>query len=178
MPDVTVQAAGLATLALAPANPGRPVVLIDGRSGSGKTTLGASLAALVPGAQLVGLDDVYPGWGGLEAASETVVTGILRPSSPGYRRWDWEAGTPSGWRALSADAPLIVEGAGALTLASAALATLCIWVELDELTRRQRVRGRADAEAYWPWWEMWARQEAVHIARNRPRSLADVVVEG
>ncbi|MEO8095730.1 MAG: hypothetical protein ABI632_12485, partial [Pseudolysinimonas sp.] len=49
---------------LAIASGPRPVVLIDGRSGAGKTTLARELAPLV-GAQLVSLDDVYPGWDGL-----------------------------------------------------------------------------------------------------------------
>ncbi|GAA4266875.1 hypothetical protein [Frondihabitans peucedani] len=154
----------------------RPVVLIDGRSGSGKTTLGEALAPLVGDAQLVGLDDVYPGWHGLAAASEAVVTTILRPAEPGYRRWDWELAEASTWRSLDPSRPLVVEGAGSLTPASSALATFRIWVELDEETRRTRVAGRSDADAYAPWWRMWAEQEDHHLRVADPRSLADVVV--
>jgi uridine kinase len=48
------------------------LVLVDGPSGSGKSTLADALvrdgdpaALLPPGAQLLRLDDVYPGWDGL-----------------------------------------------------------------------------------------------------------------
>ena len=153
-------------------------MLIDGRSGSGKTTLGASLVPLIEGAQLVGLDDVYPGWNGLADASRQVVETILRPVAPGYRRWDWAGSRPAGWRSLDPARPLIVEGAGSLTPASAALATFRIWVELDEATRRARVAGRSDAEAYAPWWAMWALQEDAHVEADDPRALADTVLVG
>ena len=49
----------------------RPVVLLDGRSGSGKTVLAESLAPRLD-AQLVSLDELYPGWEGLEAGSAGV----------------------------------------------------------------------------------------------------------
>lgn len=154
---------------------GRLVVLIDGRSGSGKTTLGAALASLL-GAQLVGLDDLYPGWHGLQAASDAVSSTVLRAADPGYRRWDWEASMPSTWRALDASAPVVIEGAGSLTRTSAPLATLRVWIELDAPTRRRRALAR-DGAAYEPWWDVWAAQEDVHVARDDPRSLADVVLQ-
>ncbi|MBF4576669.1 ATP-binding protein [Frondihabitans sp. VKM Ac-2883] len=159
----------------------RPVVLIDGRSGSGKTTLGRALAPLLD-AQLVELDDVYPGWHGLARASEAVVRDMLRAAEPGHRRWDWDAGEPSTWRSLDPRRPLVIEGAGALTRASAPLATLRVWVELDDESRRSRVRERSvvDAADYADsaWWDVWAAQEGAHRMANDPRRLADVVVEG
>ncbi len=46
-------------------HPARPrITLVDGRSGSGKTTFATELAER-EGAQLLSLDDVYPGWDGL-----------------------------------------------------------------------------------------------------------------
>lgn len=175
MPDPSVAVLAERARASGP----RPVVLVDGRSGSGKTTIGTALAAAL-GAQLVGLDDVYPGWEGLAAASSAVSTRILDPVAPGYRRWDWTLSRPAGSRSLSPSEPLVVEGAGALTPASAARATLRVWVELPEAVRRERLRGRSDASSYLEtdWWDVWARQEERHIARNDPRSLADVVVAG
>lgn len=173
-PTVAAVAAGLARRALAGAV--RPVILIDGRSGSGKTTLGNALAPLVAGAQLVGLDDLYPGWHGLEAATLAVADTVLRPVDPGYRRWDWQLSRPADWRRLDPARPLVVEGAGSLSRASAPLATLRVWVELDAGERRERVRARSDADAYAPWWDVWARQEDEHIRRESPETLADVVV--
>jgi uridine kinase len=153
----------------------RTVVLVDGRSGSGKTTVGTALAAAL-GAQYVGLDDVYPGWYGLEEAAASVATGILRADRPGYRRWDWELGAPSTWRSLDPVGEIVVEGAGSLTPAAAPLATLRVWLDLDDSTRRERALAR-DGDAYAPWWEVWAEQEEMHLASHAPRALADVVVD-
>ena len=72
-----------ALAARAAASGTRPVVLIDGRSGAGKTTLARELAPLL-GAQLVSLDDLYPGWGGLEAGSAAVHETVLRDRDPGW----------------------------------------------------------------------------------------------
>ncbi|MEG8037277.1 hypothetical protein QP157_18770 [Sphingomonas sp. LR61] len=71
-------AAGVAAAAAgaAAASGGRLVVLVDGRSGTGKTTLGDQLAQLL-GAQVVHLDDVYPGWDGLRAAADAVARDVL-----------------------------------------------------------------------------------------------------
>jgi len=166
-----------------------PVVLIDGRSGSGKSELAAALAPLLSRAggragpsaaqaqpaQLVRLDDIYPGWGGLEAASAAVVTDIL--SLHRWRRWDWGTSSPAEWHELDPTRPLIVEGCGALSRASRKLATFAIWVELDEPTRKARALAR-DGDAYASHWDRWAAQEDVFLAREDPAGLADLVVSG
>jgi len=153
----------------------RPVVLIDGRSGAGKSTLAAELAPLL-GAQLVSLDDVYPGWDGLEAGSAAVHETILREQDPGWRRWDWEAQAPAEWHPVDAAQPLIVEGCGALSRTNRALATFGVWVELPAAQRRRRALEREPDFA--PHWREWAAQERAFAAREHPRSLADVIVEG
>lgn len=152
----------------------RPVVLIDGGSGSGKTTLAVALAPVL-GAQLVRLDDVYPGWDGLEAGSVHVHDSVLTPT-PRWRRWDWIADAPGEWHTLDAARPLVVEGSGSLSRTNRALATFGIWVELDAPARKVRALKR-DGISYAPYWDRWAAQEARFAAREHPRELADVVVE-
>ncbi|MGN8051403.1 ATP-binding protein [Curtobacterium sp. 22159] len=151
----------------------RVVVLVDGRSGTGKTTLGDALAERL-GAQVVHLDDVYPGWDGLRAASDAVVTDVLGARS-GYRRWDWAASEPDGWTAVDPRLPVVVEGCGALSRDSAPLATLRVWLEADDRTRWQRAIGR-DGEVFARQWERWAAQEEAFIAAEDPAALADLVV--
>lgn len=151
------------------------MVLIDGGSGSGKSTLARALAPQLD-AQLVRLDDIYPGWDGLEAGSRAVAEQILDPTAPGWRRWDWAAGESAEWRPLDRDRPLVVEGSGTLSRSNRALSTLGIWVELDAVERRRRALER-DGESYAPHWERWAAQERAFAERERPRALADEIVE-
>ena len=151
----------------------RLVVLVDGRSGTGKTTLGNAVAGHL-GAQIVHLDDVYPGWDGLRTAAEAVVTDVLGEPS-GYRRWDWVASAPTDWVPLDPDAPIVVEGCGALSRASAPFASLRVWLEADDDTRWQRAIGR-DGEVFAREWERWAAQESAFIAAEGPAALADVVL--
>lgn len=155
---------------------GRPVILIDGRSGSGKTTLARALAAAIDGAQLVRLDDFYPGWDGLDAGSDMVVGSVLHPERPAWHGWDWARDRPAGRHPLDPTRPLVIEGCGALSRAARARATLGVWVELDAETRKRRALER-DGDGYAPHWERWAAQEEVFIAREQPRDLADIVID-
>lgn len=151
-------------------------VLIDGRSGSGKSELARALVDAWPGAQLVRLDDIYPGWSGLEAGSRHVVEHLLA-AEPGWRRWDWTRGVAAEWHPLDPHRPIVVEGCGALSRASRSRADWAVWVEYPEAARRARALER-DGETYAPWWEHWAAQEQGFIARERPQQLADVMIWG
>ncbi|PZE63926.1 ATP-binding protein [Curtobacterium sp. MCPF17_018] len=167
-PGLAAAAAGVAA-----ATGRRAVVLIDGRSGTGKTTLGAQVAEQL-GAQLVHLDDLYPGWDGLRAAADAVVTDVLGAPS-GYRRWDWVADAPVDWASVDPDLPIVVEGCGALSRASAPLASLRVWLEADDAVRWDRAIGR-DGEVFAREWDRWAAQEQAFIAAEDPAALADVVL--
>ena len=151
----------------------RPVVIIDGGSGSGKSTLARRLAPLLD-AQLVRLDDIYPGWDGLEAASANVTKHVLDQHR--WQRWDWAADRPAEWHELDPDLPLVIEGSGALSRANCRLATFALWIELDAAERRRRALER-DGDTYAPHWDRWAAQEAAFFERERPDLLADVVID-
>ena len=160
------------------ATPARPdIVLIDGRSGSGKTELARAMVLEKPALQLVRMDDLYPGWDGLEAGSRHVHDYLLAASARRWQRWDWAAGEPAEWHVLDPSRPVLVEGCGALSRENRALAAYAIWVELDEPTRKARALAR-DGELYAPHWDAWAAQEDAFIARENPRALADIVVDG
>lgn len=145
------------------------ILLVDGRSGSGKTEFARALGAQ----QLVRLDDLYPGWEGLRSGSEAVVTLLTEGR---WRRWDWERSAPAEWNRVDLGRDLVVEGCGALTARSRALATHAVWVELDEPDRKSRALARDPY--YAPHWDAWAAQEEEHLARDNPRALADEVVDG
>lgn len=153
------------------------VVLVDGRSGSGKTELARAMVAQMPAFQLVRMDDLYPGWEGLDAGSQHVHDCILAAKIRRWQRWDWAAGEPAEWHVLNPSRPVLIEGCGALSRANRALAAHTVWVELDEATRRARVRTR-DGDSWLDKWDFWAAQEQAFIDRENPKALADTVVDG
>jgi adenylate kinase family enzyme len=150
------------------------VVLIDGGAGSGKTTLAELLRDQWPGTppQLVGMDELYPGWNGLSAGSAEVPQVI---TGHGFLTWDWLAERRGRRHELDPQLGLIIEGCGAITAASKAAATLTIWLDAPEPLRRERALAR-DGDIFAPHWQDWARQEAAHWRINKPRELADLVI--
>ncbi|MBN9214543.1 MAG: hypothetical protein ABS62_06210 [Microbacterium sp. SCN 70-200] len=159
----------------------RAVILIDGRSGAGKTTLAALLRERWSGdVQIVALDDVYPGWDGLAAGAEIVREQILEPLANGtsahWRRWDWARAEPGETMVTDATTPVIIEGSGVLTPASAVLAPIRVWLESPTASRRERALAR-DGDTYRPHWDRWAAQEDVHLTADAPRDLATIIID-
>ena len=139
------------------ASHGVPVVTIDGYSGSGKSTLAAALARLVPGWQVLHLDDWYPGWDGLAAGADIarrIAADLRGGRASSYEAWDWEAGA-TGETTRVPLAPTIIEGCGAIE----AEADLAIWIaDPGEDERRSRALAR-DGQTYAPHWRRWAEQD-------------------
>ncbi|QCR19024.1 hypothetical protein [Agrococcus sp. SGAir0287] len=149
--------------------------LLDGRSGSGKTVLADALAAELGGV-VVHMDDLYPGWDGLDAGSRYALERILAPLARGedavWRRWDWAAHARAEEHRLPAGSALVLEGCGALSRASAPLAERALWLDCDEPTRRARALARDGVD---DWWERWRAQEDAFYAREGSRGLATEV---
>lgn len=152
-----------------------PVLLIDGRSGSGKTELASAIARDNPHAELLRLDNVYPGWSGLERGSAHVHSVVLTEHR--WQRWDWLTSESSEWHDLDPNRPLIIEGCGALSAANRSLANFGVWVEFDDTGRKRRAVER-DGEKFLPHWDAWALQEDSFIERECPSALADLIVDG
>ena len=157
-----------------------PIVLIDGPSGAGKSTLADRLVAAWPAATppaLVRMDDIYPGWDGLDAASELLVTELLMPlRATGCGRWqryDWPTREPAEWHPVAA--PLVIEGCGSISRAAAPLADLRVWLTADDSARKRRalIRDKGGFDAHW---DAWQASFDAFVARENPVALADLVV--
>ncbi len=156
------------------------VVAVDGPSGAGKTHFTAALAERLPGAYVVHMDDLYPGWDGLDQAVADLHSGVLAPIARGepatYRQWDWERERYAGSHSLPATRLLIVEGVGAGAGTNADLESALIWLEADRAVRFQRGIQR-DGEAYRRHWARWATQEEALFLADGTRARADLILD-
>ena len=154
------------------------ITLVDGRSGAGKSHFAAELAR-ARDAVVVSIDDVYPGWDGLDAGSWLIHEYLVRPYLAGltgrYRPWLWEDQRRGEWVEVSPDVPLIVEGCGAIRRDSVTTSSRRVWLETDDAVRRERALER-DGQMYEPHWTRWALQEERFLALHHSRELATEIV--
>jgi uridine kinase len=156
------------------------VLALDGPSGAGKTTLADALLAALPeeSTALVRMEDLYPGWDGLEAATLRLATEVLPPLLRGeparFRRWDWTHDRYGTVRdVVPAKVVTIVEGVGSGTLAAASSVSALAFLDAPEQVRYQRAMAR-DGAGYRPYWERWAAQERAYFGRDDPGRRADL----
>ncbi|WP_207405571.1 ATP-binding protein [Rathayibacter sp. SD072] len=160
-------------------------VLVDGPSGSGKSTFAQDLLGqlrAVPGAPdsvLVRMDDLYPGWSGLERAVDDVARRLVRPHAlhggGRWRPWNWASGT-SGGPVQVRERLLLVEGCGTASTASRAVADLTLWIETDDVERRRRALRR-DGALFEAHWDEWDEQFRRYRERERPHEGADLILD-
>ena len=160
-----------------------PIILIDGKAGSGKSTFAESLQQQLfrdgeSAPRVIHMDNIFEGWGGLALGSDYMVRFILQPlarrETASWQDWSWVKNQRSSWREFSGGTPLIIEGCGSLTERSKELADTSIWLEANEETRRERWIQR---ERHLEKFDFWAAQELDFYAREKSKSLADLVVK-
>lgn len=156
----------------------RRLVIVDGRSGAGKTQWASQLAR-ESGFFLLSLDELYPGWDGLDAGHWLAYTRVVVPWRAGevsrVRRWDWESMAPGEVIEISPRVDLVIEGCGALSNYTAPLADSRYWLEADSDVRKTRALLR-DGEMFSPHWQRWALQEERFMALHASPHLADSVI--
>ena len=196
MPEQTNFSSGIGVitklaLALADQTP-TPIILIDGRAGSGKSSFAEELRNELfrqsdAAPALIHMDDLYPGWEGLEAGSAYLVQNILQPLSQAkpaaWQKWNWSQGRRgdptepgNGWREFSGGNILIIEGCGSLSRQSRDLAQLSLWIEAPRDVRRARWQAR-DAGKFDEFWGLWQAQEDHFYEAEKSDRLADWVIE-
>ena len=160
-----------------------PIILIDGRAGSGKSTFADALQQQLfhdgeSAPRVIHMDNIFEGWEGLSLGSDYLVRFILNPlakqETASWQDWSWVRNERSSWREFSGGTPLIVEGCGSLSERSKEHADVSIWLEASEATRRERWLKR---ERHLDKFDFWAAQELDFYAREKSKSLADLVIQ-
>jgi cytidylate kinase len=157
----------------------RELIVVDGRSGSGKTQWASNLAS-ARGFEVLSLDEVYPGWDGLDAGQALVSRHLLPQwfecGEVDVPQWDWVHATYRRVRRLVSLHGLIIEGCGSLTEVTATQASESVWLEASDDERFERAMAR-DGESYRPHWRRWALQEERFLALHHSPERAGQVIE-
>jgi hypothetical protein len=160
-----------------------PVILLDGPSGAGKSSLADRLIARWPAAgvpRLVRMDDLYPGWDGLDAGSASIARDLLGPlrttGAGAWQRWDWAAGRPAGRETVTGGEPLLIEGCGTLSRDNTAHADLAVWLHADDGLRKRRALAR-DGAVFAAEWDRWQAEFERYVEREHPVRQADLVLD-
>jgi uridine kinase len=155
------------------------LVAVDGRSGSGKTWLADRLATPL-GAPVIHLDDLYPGWDGLDRAAGLLADWVIAPLARGdparWRRFDWDSMNYAEWHTAGPADVVLLEGCGSIRSALADSYAARIWVEAPAAARQQRLRARPDWAAYKPHARRWAALEDQLYRTEHTRQHCDVIV--
>lgn len=156
------------------------LICIDGPAGSGKTTLASQLGPLLS-AQVIHMDDLYPGWQGIEQGANLLVNQILEPLSAGqhgrYPRYDWMAGKYMERHHVPLADFLVVEGCASATKAVDRYDPLIIWVEAPDDIRLVRGLER-DGTGAQQQWLTFMEQERVIYQENETSLRAHIKIDG
>ena len=132
------------------------------------------------------MDDLYPGWNGLQAGASYLVSQILQPlktnGSASWQQWDWARNirggddVGDGWRELREPGLVIVEGCGSGSLESLELSDDSVWIESGAETRRNRFLSR-DSGIFSNEYANWTLQEDEFYQKNRTTALCAATLQ-
>lgn len=156
------------------------LICIDGPAGSGKTTLAAQLGPLLS-AQVIHMDDLYPGWQGINQGAQLLVNHILEPLSAGqpgrYPRYDWMAGKYMERHQVPLADFLVVEGCASATKSVDRYDPLIIWVQAPDDIRLARGLERDGTEVEQQWLTFMEQERAIY-EEHETASRAHIKIDG
>ena len=152
---------------------------IDGKGAAGKTTLAAAVAAVLPGAVVVHVDDfARPAVATWER--HRFVAEVLTPLAAGgparYVRWDWDTDAPGGWGEVPVGVPVVVEGVSSTDVRLGVPWDVTLWLEVPESVRLERAIDRDGEAMREQWVARWMPEEDAYEAAQRPQERVDAVV--
>ena len=152
---------------------------VDGFGGAGKTTFAGRIAARVPGAVVVHVDD-FQGAGVQEWDWERMRRQVIEPLGAGrparYEIRPWGEVAGGGWAEVPAGALVVIEGVSSTRSELAAPWDLTIWLDTPAEVRRRRTVERDGPELRSLWEDVWIPSEERYAARERPQERVDLVV--
>ena len=155
---------------------------VDGFGAAGKSTLARRIAAELPGAHVLEVDDFaragVPGWDrGLFAAQ--VLEPLLAGRPARYRHWDLLADTGLDWVEVPSGVPVVVEGVSSTDVRVPVPWDATLWVATPAAVRRRRILARdSDPVLLERWRTDWLPSEQAYVAVQRPWRRVDVIVDG
>jgi uridine kinase len=154
---------------------------IDGFGGSGKSSLADAIAAAVPRAAVVRVDDF---WGPTIAEwdwnrfGQQVRDPLIAGHPARYQVWDWVADVGGQWVAVAPRQVVVVEGVSATRSEAGVPWDLTVWVDAPRELRLARAMERDGPNLMHRWLDDWMPSEQRYAARERPRERVDLIVDG
>ena len=148
---------------------------IDGLGAAGKTTFAAEIAALVPEAHVIHVDDFarpsVRGWERARFIAE-VVEPLLGGRAASYARWDYLTDERRG----SADVPPGVPGVSATDDRVPVPWDITMWLDVPEAVRRRRIEERDDERLLYRWRTDWWPNEQAYVREQRPKDRPGMIL--
>ena len=153
---------------------------VDGFAAAGKSTLARRIAAALPGARIISVDDFgragVRGWDRALFVSQ-VLDPLLAGRPARYRRWDLIADTGLDWVEVPPGVPGGVEGVSATDDRVPVPWDVTLWLQVPAAERERRIRARVSyptLEQRWltDWWP----SEQAYAAAQQPWARVDAVV--
>src|SRR5688500_11108251 len=152
---------------------------VDGLGGAGKSSLATAIAAAVPQARVVSVDD-FARAGLLGWDRALFVTQVLQPLLAGrsarYQRWDLLRDEGLDWVVVPPGLPVIVEGVSATDVRVPVPWDLTLWVDVPAEERRRRIAVRDPPALMRRWEEEWWPPEEEYAREQRPWDRVSAVV--
>jgi uridine kinase len=158
--------------------PGTRWIGVDGKGATGKTTLAARIAAALPGAAVVHIDDfARPDIRGWER--DRFVRQVLEPLLAGrparYQRWDFSRNVGAEWHTVKTGVPVVVEGVSSTDVRLGVPWDFTIWVEVPYELRLARALQRDGPAMRERWLTDWMPSEDAYQEAQRPQDRVDLV---